>query len=211
MHERDFSPSFSPTWIECPVPELVDPVVDPQRLAGIQQPEIDADDLLLRPWSVADAQCLVEAFSDEEIQRWHLWSLVSEAEAADWVAEGNDRWQRKVGASWAVLRVDDRGAVVGQVSFRSLYLADGLAEVGYWVLPAARRTGVASQATRALADWAIDDLGLMRLELVHSVHNPPSCGVALRAGFRVEGTKRMLQRHLDGIHDMHLHSRVRGD
>jgi RimJ/RimL family protein N-acetyltransferase len=109
------------------------------------------------------------------------------------------------------VRTDDPDTVVGQLAFRSLYLADGLAEVGYWVVPTARRAGVASRATRALSDWAIGDLGLVRLELVHSVHNPPSCGVALRAGFRIEGTKRMLQRHLDGIHDMHLHSRVQGD
>jgi hypothetical protein len=48
----------------------------------------------------------------------------------------------------------------------------------------------------------------VRLELVHTVHNPESCGVATAAGFEIEGIKRRLQRHTDGWHDMCLHSRI---
>lgn len=193
------------------MPELVGPVVAAESLDGVPQPEIRTPDLLLRPWTTADVRRLLAAFSDPEIQRWHLRSLDSEAEAVEWVTRRAEQWERKTGASWAVTGATDPGDVLGQVGFRALYLADGLAEVGYWVLPDARRAGVASRATAALSRWAIEDLGLVRLELVHSVHNQPSCAVALKAGFRVEGTKRMLQRHLDGIHDMHLHSRIRGD
>ena len=49
------------------------------------------------------------------------------------------------------------------------------------------------------------------MELLHSTRNLPACLTAKRAGFRVEGTKRRLQQYQDGFHDMHLHSRVRGD
>jgi hypothetical protein len=101
--------------------------------------------------------------------------------------------------------------VVGQVGFRSLYLRDGLAELSYWTAQAHRRHHNSSQATQLLAEWAFDVLGLERLEIVHSVANPASCSVALRAGFRIEGVKRHLQRHADGFHDMCLHSRIRED
>jgi hypothetical protein len=75
-------------------------------------------------------------------------------------------------------------------------------------MPQQRRQRLATQAASALAKWAIDTIGLHRLELVHSVRNPESCKVALAAGFDIEGIKRRLQQHEDGWHDMCLHSRI---
>ena len=59
--------------------------------------------------------------------------------------------------------------------------------------------------------WAVDELGLHRLFLLHSTANPASCRVAARAGFALEGTLRSAMRHPDGWHDMHLHGLVPGD
>ena len=92
-----------------------------------------------------------------------------------------------------------------------LTLADGLGEVGYWLLPEGRGRGVATRTLRAVCDWAFDSVGLHRLELVHSVDNPDSCGVAQRAGFALEGTARERMLHGDGWHDMHIHARLAGD
>jgi RimJ/RimL family protein N-acetyltransferase len=83
--------------------------------------------------------------------------------------------------------------------------------MSYWVLPAARGTGIAARATRTLMRWAFDTLLLNRLFLVHSTANLPSCRVALKAGFRVEGTLRGHTLHADGWHDMHMHARLRTD
>jgi ribosomal-protein-alanine N-acetyltransferase len=190
------------------MPYLVEPVVDPGSITG-RQPTHVSEDLTLRPWSVHDAPQLHAVFADPEIQRWHLRRLDSLDEARDLVALWRSGWRRRTSASWAVVQTGDPATVLGQVAFRSLYLADGMAECSYWVAPEWRRKGIASRATAVLADWALGELGLHRLELVHSVRNEPSCAVARLAGFEAEGTKRGLQRHRDGWHDMHLHSRVR--
>jgi RimJ/RimL family protein N-acetyltransferase len=79
------------------------------------------------------------------------------------------------------------------------------------VLPAARGTGVAARAVGALVGWALGDVGLHRLELVHAVANTASCRVAGKAGYALEGTLRSAMLHADGWHDMHLHARVNGD
>jgi RimJ/RimL family protein N-acetyltransferase len=71
--------------------------------------------------------------------------------------------------------------------------------------------GVATRATAELARWALDGLELHRLELMHSIANPPSCRVADKAGFTLEGTLRSALLHPDGWHDLHLHARLRGD
>jgi [ribosomal protein S5]-alanine N-acetyltransferase len=86
----------------------------------------------------------------------------------------------------------------------------GQGECGYWVLPAARGTGVAPRAVQAVTRWALDDLGVHRIELVHSVANPASCQVASKAGYLLEGTMRSASLHADGWHDMHLHARTAG-
>jgi RimJ/RimL family protein N-acetyltransferase len=175
------------------------------------QPEIRGRDFVLRPWRHVDADQLKAAFSDTEIQRWNLHKLSTAAEAEDWVERWNGRWRKQTGASWAIVDRRNSRLVLGQIAFRSLYRADGLAELSCWIAPAARRRHLATEATRILSQWAFNELGLERLEIVHSTYNPVSCPVALAAGFRIEGVKRRLQRHADGFHDMCLHSRIRSD
>ena len=87
-------------------------------------------------------------------------------------------------------------------------LEDGLAEIGYWVVPSARGRGIAPRALVAVSNWAIDELRLHRLELQHSTKNEASCRVAEKAGYPLESTKRSQALHDDGWHDMHLNVRV---
>ncbi len=81
------------------------------------------------------------------------------------------------------------------------------AEVGYWVRAAARGRGAASTGVRILSSWSFA-VGFHRLILHHSTANPASCGVARKAGFTFEGTKRSAGLHSDGWHDMHLHALI---
>jgi RimJ/RimL family protein N-acetyltransferase len=97
--------------------------------------------------------------------------------------------------------------LLGRLSLRP-QLALGTGEFGYWVLPVARGAGVAPRALQAGTSWALGDLGLHRIELVHSTTNRASCRVAAKAGYELEGTKRGDLLHADGWHDMHLHAKI---
>jgi ribosomal-protein-alanine N-acetyltransferase len=101
-----------------------------------------------------------------------------------------------------------RANLLGYVALRSVDLEFGFAEITYWVLPPFRGRGVATKACAVVAGWALEDLGLHRLEVRHSVENPASCRVASNAGFELEATLRSALLHADGWHDMHLHSRI---
>jgi [ribosomal protein S5]-alanine N-acetyltransferase len=189
------------------VPELVPPAVAAGQLRDAAQPSLEAGELVLRPWRAADADGVVEAYEDPEIRRWHVRSMTRE-EAAAWVASWPERWRAETGAGWAI---ESEGVLVGRIGLRTLDLAAGRGEAAYWVLPAARGRGVATRALAAVTDWALNDVGLQRVELEHSTANPASCRVAHRAGYALEGTKRRQGLHADGWHDMHLHARLRGD
>ena len=189
------------------MPSLVPPAVAPGSLAALTQPELRSGDLHLRPWDPADRDAVVAAYADPAIRRWHCRSMTA-AEAGAWLAGWPDRWRAESGAGWAVV---DRGAVAGQISLRRIVLAEGRAEVSYWVLPAARGRGIAGRALSALTGWAFRTARLHRIELNHSTANPASCRVAGRAGFAAEGVKRSEALHADGWHDMHLHARLATD
>ncbi|MFG1746920.1 GNAT family N-acetyltransferase [Micromonospora chalcea] len=185
------------------------PAVPAGTLAAGPQPTLPAEGgLVLRPWADGDAPSVLAAYQDPEIRRWHTRRPASPEQVLQWFAHSRRAWQEETGASWAVTRGDE---VVGRMTLGGVNLDDGEAACAYWVVPAARGTGVASGALRALSAWALADGRLHRLWLDHSTGNVASCRVAVKAGFRLEGTKRSAAVHDDGRHDMHLHARVRGD
>ncbi|MET7512492.1 GNAT family N-acetyltransferase [Streptomyces sp. NPDC005480] len=192
------------------MPMTIAQVLAAGTLARGPQPTIGAGGgLLLRPWRDEDAPAVYAAFRDPAIQHWHARVAESEDEVRGWMKEWRDDWDGERRAGWAV--ATDTGEVVGRMGLRSVSLHEGVAEVAYWVLPAARGAGVAPRAVAALSRWALDEVGFHRLELQHAVGNMASCRVALKSGFALEGTKRSALLHADGWHDCHLHARVQGD
>jgi hypothetical protein len=53
------------------MPYLVTPVVPPGRMRELEQPVLRAaGGLVLRPWEAGDAEVVLEAYQDPEIQQW---------------------------------------------------------------------------------------------------------------------------------------------
>ncbi len=185
---------------------LLAPVLPPGSLSGRQQPVLAVDHrFVLRPWAKDDIPALVAAYADPDIQYWHFTSL-STAEAEDLILKWNDAWRSETGAHWAIANTSEDFAI-GRISLRA-WIEGGYAEVSYWVAPEFRGLGAASVALSTLSEWLLEDLGLHRLGLEHSIHNPASCRVASKAGYELEGTMKSALLHADGWHDMHLHARI---
>lgn len=185
----------------------VRPCVPAGSLTQRDQPDLRAGELLLRPWQDADAPAVARAYADPDIQQWHARSMTAH-EALEWVRSWSDRWREETAAGWAVT---EQGLLVGRAGIQRLDLHEGLAELAYWVVPAARGRGVATAAAGAVIDWSFEQLGLHRLELTHAVDNVASCRTAAKLGFTFEGVMRQHALHLDGWHDMHLHSLLEDD
>jgi RimJ/RimL family protein N-acetyltransferase len=154
---------------------------------------------------VDDASVVVAGYSDPDVQRWMPYSYEHD-EAVEVIRKWNDDWRREAGACWAITHRYD-GTAIGRIALQDFDLISGSAELAYWVLPQFRGAGVASLSLAALSNWAFDELGLHRLDLNHSVQNPASCLVAVRAQFELEGTARSAGKYADGWHNVHLHGR----
>ncbi|SIQ98157.1 GNAT family N-acetyltransferase [Micromonospora avicenniae] len=171
--------------------------------------QLTAPGLVLRPWLEADAPAVQTALSDPDIARWNPqgWP-VDEERTLSWLRSRAD-WSAGDHASLAVADATD-GTLLGSVSLHHIHGDE--AEIGYWIVPAARGRGVASRAVTLLTRWGFGQLELHRIQLLHATANPASCRVAVRTGYRLEGTLRESFRYGDGRrHDEHLHARLATD
>jgi RimJ/RimL family protein N-acetyltransferase len=186
--------------------ELVSHTVAPGTLAGMPQPTFSLENgVVLRPWADGDAPALQVAYTDPAIQRWHIREIGSLDEACELIAAWRRAWGQEQRLEWAIADAD--GALLGRLALKDLVLFDGIAEVAYWTVPAARGRGLAPRALMAVSQWAFS-VGFRRLQLQHSTLNPASCRVAEKAGFSSEGTRLGAVLHADGHHDMHTHARL---
>lgn len=188
------------------MPRLIPDVVPRGMLAQRRQPVLqEGTGLAMRPWHATDAPDLASAFDDPAIRHWHHRSMTPE-EAAEWIAGTASQWASETDAEWAVV---DGDTLLGRVALRNLDLPIGQAQLSYWTLPHARGHGVATRASATVAAWALEDVGLWRIEVRHSTQNQPSCRVATRAGFTGEAELERQHIHADGWHDVHIHTRFR--
>jgi RimJ/RimL family protein N-acetyltransferase len=83
------------------------------------------------------------------------------------------------------------GEVVGGATLHHLDAERAIVEIGYWLLPHARRRGLATRIARLLAEHAFG-LGVERVAAYVNVGNRASERVLERAGYTREGVVRSL-------------------
>ncbi|MDG4808026.1 GNAT family N-acetyltransferase [Micromonospora sp. WMMD1120] len=154
--------------------------------------EITEDGVRLRPWREEDADAVYRACQDPVIQRWtRVPRPYLPEHARGFVTELSGRaWADGTGAPFAVCD-PVTGDLLGSCGLVSIDGTD-TGEIGYWTAPWARGRGVMVRATRAVARWSFDTLGLGRLIWQAEVGNHASRLVALRAGFRIDGRLRLV-------------------
>jgi RimJ/RimL family protein N-acetyltransferase len=155
--------------------------------------EIRGGDLVLRPWTEEDVPALVEACNDPDIRRLIPVIPVPYTER-DGLAFVRGEVEGSPEYSFAVAEGGSLVAAIGMGLNSHRYRG----HIGYWVASWARERGVCTRALRLLSRWALDELGLQRVELITDPDNVASQRCAERVGFRREGVMRAHLRHPDG-------------
>ena len=155
---------------------------------------------LLRPWTLGDLDFVLAAARDPQISRFSSVGLATNAlEARRWISSraSSDRMD------WVI---DGSGDPIGRVSLAYINPEDGVAEIGYWVLPAHRRRGVATTAVAAVEQHAYGSMRLRRLVIRHELENSASCALASSRGYQAEGTQRAVFVRRGEPRDLHVHA-----
>ena len=164
------------------------------------------DRFALRPWELGDLPLVREASSDEYIPLITTVPSTYSQEAG--VAFVRRQWERAStgsGYPFVIVRVGD-GQPLGTVGLWLKDLNEGRASLGYWVAGSARGRGVAAEALRAVAAWALGDLQIPRLQLCVEPWNAASQRTAEHVGFQREGLLRSWQRVGEEHRDMIMYS-----
>ena len=159
------------------------------------EPPLSDGVVLLRPWAHADVPELVAAANDAELAQWldRVPQPYTEADARAYVELGRRGWAGDGRETpFAIVDATTRRPA-GSIGVRWVDVADGVAEVGYWVRADARGRGVATRALGLVAAWVLGPAGFDRLELRADPRNTASCRVAERAGFTLDGTLRSVR------------------
>ena len=169
-------------------------------------PPLAGTTFTLRPFRAEDFDAAFELGQDPATADW-----VPTLPAADGagVADYFEECRREGGLLHLVIadRVDD--AYLGEVV--AVLGEHRVGELGCGVVPAARGRGVATEALRLLAEWAIETLGLGRLQVFVAPENVPALRLAESAGFRREGLLRAYWENGAGRLDAVVLSRLPGD
>lgn len=98
------------------------------------------------------------------------------------------------------------GKLVGGVLFRTMDLQQGTAEAGCWLEPAAAGRGLVTRASRLIIDWAVEELGIHRVEWHAASANTASIAVARRLGMTRDGVLRDHYLYRGVRHDIEIWS-----
>lgn len=144
---------------------------------------------VVRPWSDDDLDCVREAAADHRIPRGTTVPAVfTPAAGLAFITRQRDRARAGEGVSQCVAEAgSDRAVGLVWVGLRPQPRVAGL---GYWVVPSARGRGAAGAGVRLVTPWALQALGLRRLEAWVEPDNEASQRVLLGAGYEREGRLR---------------------
>ncbi len=155
-----------------------------------EQPTLRTGRLLLRPFTSDDVPALTRLLQDPEIAATTLTIPYpyDESMAEEWIARHRGGWERGELANFAVV-LEESGELAGTVGL-AVSARHRSAELGYWTGKPFWGMGVASEASRALVEWGLRELGLNRVHAHHFIRNPASGAVMRRIGMRYEGRLR---------------------
>ena len=157
--------------------------------------ELQGEGVVLRAWRLEDVPAVTAACQDAEIARWLAFvpEPYTEEDARFYVQDCISAPEER--KPFAITEAES-GEVIGSIDMRINRMQTG--HIGYWLAAEARGRGLTTAALRALSRWAIEELGLGRVELVTDPDNIASQRVAEKAGFQREGILRSILVNRDG-------------
>jgi RimJ/RimL family protein N-acetyltransferase len=149
---------------------------------------VETPRLTLRPFVADDFAALHAMRSDAEVSRYLYQGPMSPAESRELLERkiGMPSWTSE--GDWLSAAVVEResGTTVGDVGLCWLSQRDRTAEIGFTFDPRHQGKGFATEAARAMVDWAFGNAGMHRVIGRLEARNGASARVLEKLGMRLE-------------------------
>jgi len=215
-----YSPEGETAWVRGPsqTSESSDAQAFPANSvpsSGAQgQTSFEAHGISIRPFRLEDARPLYDAVRESlgALCGWMIWCRLdySLEDSRSFIASCDSAWERGEHYSFAIIDAKDQ-SFLGSVGLNHLNRVHNFANVGYWVRQRSARRGIATAATRLIAWFGLNEIGLERLEILVPTSNVASLRVAQKAGAKFEGILRHRLLLSGRRHDAAMYSIVAND
>ena len=145
---------------------------------------IETERLVLRELTEADCGALYKVLGDSEVMA-HYPNAFDEARVKDWIARNIQRYQTDGFGLWAVC-LKDTGELIGDCGLTMQRINGEIKpEIGYHIRKDRQRQGYATEAARAVRDWAFQNTPFPALYSYMKYTNLPSMKTAMAYGCRL--------------------------
>jgi [ribosomal protein S5]-alanine N-acetyltransferase len=172
-------------------------------------PTLDDGVVSVRPWRDTDLSCVEQASRDRSIPSVTTVPAHYTPEAGlAYIARQHARLTSGQGVALAIAdrRTDE---AVGHINLMRRP-QEGVAGIGYWIVPAARRRGFASRAIALMTSWGLSAGHLARIEAWVEPDNRGSQRVLELNGYLLEGRLRSFLTLGSRRADVLVYSRIAG-
>ena len=177
--------------------------------------EIKGEKIILRNYESDFAPLLLEAALESkggEFTHWMPWCHKDYAikDSESFLKEAAENWKEETQFAFAIFDAET-DKFLGGIGLNQPNTVHRMFNLGYWTRVSCQKRGIASTATRLLAQAAFEDLTINRIEILTAIENKPSQKVAENAGAVREGIQRKRLVIGDRIHDAVIFSLIRED
>lgn len=163
--------------------------------APVSPPSYRQGEITLRQPQLNDIERLVQLCAKSDVLDWTpLPAPYTHEVATTFVTETVPKaWANGTQNIWAICKTEnDSSLLLGMVGLHNI--ADGSAEIGYWISPTARGKGYVLAAVQLALNYAFapkpSGLELEHISWHSLAGNAASAAVARRSGFQFEGRRR---------------------
>lgn len=149
--------------------------------------------ILLRPYTMNDVDSLYDAAieSREQLAPWLPWCHGNYAreESETWVRAQIENWGKELDWGFAICNLKN-GYYLGGCGINDIRTDKRAGNLGYWVRSSENNKGIATRTAKLLGRVGIEELKIIRVEIVVAAENTASQRVAEKAGATREGILR---------------------
>ncbi|MGD9567066.1 MAG: GNAT family N-acetyltransferase [Sedimentibacter sp.] len=168
---------------------------------------LTTDRLILRRFAIDDTLAVYNNWtSDSEVSKYMRWEYhknieETEAKINDWLK----RYSNKNFYQWAIT-FKNSDEPIGAIGLFVVNESDMCGDFGYSISKKYWGIGVTTDALKTVLKFAFETVGFNRIESYHSVNNPASGKVMLKAGMRLEELARQKYKSNVGFEDCYTYS-----
>jgi len=144
--------------------------------------------LILRRFRDSDLASFMAYRNDREIARYQSWESITRTEAAKFIAQ-QSRHRPGIPGKWFQFAAEAKagGDLAGDCALLVIKTTPRIGEIGYTFAREYQHSGLATEAARAVIDFAFGSLALNRVIATTDCRNAASVKLMERIGMRREG------------------------